>query len=215
MTEAITKTGRDRATSSGQGVATRPQRCAPVVPRPASWPRSESPVNRRPRRSRWSLLLGTAKKEADVAGYAEGARRHGQRLGRAGRAGTRAELRPPRDRRTLRRHTGRIRDALMRRSPFLPTPALLPGRKVRLASSPHFSAFPQPYGLKQKRSVPPALPAAAGSTRKSNVLVNLWPRCLAPPRQAGAPSGTALLAESGQGLQVFTPVRTPQAALLI
>ena len=38
----------------------------------------------------------------------------------------------------------------MRRSPFLPTPALLPGRKVRLLPSPHFSAFQQPYGLKHK-----------------------------------------------------------------
>jgi len=34
------------------------------------------------------------------------------------------------------------------------------GRKVRLASSPHFSTFQQPYGLKQNRSVPPAMLAA-------------------------------------------------------
>jgi len=58
----------------------------------------------------------------------------------------------------------------MRRSPFLPTPALLPGRKVRLRLSPHFSAFQQPYGLKQNRSVPPAMPAAWGSLVKSNVV---------------------------------------------
>ena len=58
----------------------------------------------------------------------------------------------------------------MRRSPFLPTPALLPGRKVRLRLSPHFSTFQQPYGLKQNRSVPPAMPATWGSLVKSNVV---------------------------------------------
>ncbi len=36
------------------------------------------------------------------------------------------------------------------RCPFRRIPALPPGRKVRLARSPHFSAFRQPYGLKQK-----------------------------------------------------------------
>ncbi len=60
----------------------------------------------------------------------------------------------------------------MRRSPFLPTPALLPGRKVRLAHSPHFSAFQQPYGLEHNRYVPPAMPAARGSLVKSNVVDN-------------------------------------------
>ena len=162
-------------------------------------------------RSYWAPL----KQKADVTGYATAAHRREHRLGRAGAGRTPDRTTSDPDRRTLRRNTGRIRDALMRRSPFLPTPALLPGRKVRLRLSPHFSAFPQPYGLKQKRSVPPALPAAAGSSRKPNVLVAQWPRCLAPPRQAGAPSGTALLAESGRCLQVFGSVRTPQAALLV
>jgi len=100
----------------------------------------------------------------------------------------------------------------MRRSPFLPTPALLPGRKVRLASSPHFSAFQQPYGLKQNRSVPPALPAAWGSLVKS-ILVGHANVAVPGPLPSVAPCGTALLAESGRSLQVFGTVRTPQAAV--
>ena len=44
----------------------------------------------------------------------------------------------------------RIMAAIMRRSPFRHTPALPPGRKVRLLPSPHFSTFRQPYGLKHK-----------------------------------------------------------------
>ncbi len=102
----------------------------------------------------------------------------------------------------------------MRHSPFLPTPALPSGRKVRLARSPHFSAFRQPYGLKQNRSVPPALPAAWGSSVKATRSVVQASRC-PDPLAALAPSGKALLAESGRCLQVFSTVRTPQAALLV
>ena len=58
----------------------------------------------------------------------------------------------------------------MRHSPFLPTPALPPGRKVRLRLSPHFSAFRQPYGLKHNRYVPPTMPVAWGSLVNSIVV---------------------------------------------
>ena len=73
----------------------------------------------------------------------------------------------------------------MRHSPFLPTPALPPGRKVRLRLSPHFSAFRQPFGLKHNRYVPPTMPAAWGSSVRrmvdnANVAVPL-------PRQQSCP----------------------------
>jgi len=68
----------------------------------------------------------------------------------------------------------------MRHSPFLPTPALPPGRKVRLRLSPHFSAFRQPFGLKHNRYVPPTMPAAWGSLVKSGVVGNANGGALTP-----------------------------------
>ena len=100
----------------------------------------------------------------------------------------------------------------MRRSPFLPTPALPLARKVRLRLSPHFPCRRQPYGLEQNRSVPPALPAAWGSSVKS-IAVGHANVAVPDPLPSVAPCGTALLAESGRCLQVFATVRTPQAAV--
>ena len=92
----------------------------------------------------------------------------------------------------------------MRRSPFQRTPALPPARKVRLRLSPHFPGRRQPYGLEQNRSVPPALPAAWGSWVKSNVVgdANV---AVPGPLASLAPSGKALLAESGRLLASFQP----------
>jgi hypothetical protein len=96
--------------------------------------------------------------------------------------------------------------------PFRRTPAWPPARKERLAHSPHFPDFRPPFGLKQNGVLfPRQQPTGSGLMGEADALgdANAAPP-LPPP--FGRPKRNGRLAEPGQGLQVFGPVRAPQSA---
>lgn len=95
----------------------------------------------------------------------------------------------------------RIMDPLCDVDPFRRTPAWLPGRKVRLAHSPHFSAFQPPFGLGQKVFCPlGSRPRVRGSLVEPTRWVTRLQRCSTAGRckrrSALAPSLRSPQAES-------------------
>jgi len=109
----------------------------------------------------------------------------------------------------------RIMDPLCDVDPFRRTPAWPPGRKVRLAHSPHFSAFRPPFGLGQNVFCPlGSRPRVRGSLVNLTSWVVRTPLRPCPGSKA-APMRNGLRAEPDQGLQVFGPVRAPPSAVLV
>jgi hypothetical protein len=96
----------------------------------------------------------------------------------------------------------------MRRSPFLPTPALPLARKVRVLAGPTLSVPPATLRAGTEPFCSPGAARGVGlvgevDRGRSCKRRGAWP----PP--FGRPMRKALRAEPGQGLQVFGPVRAP------